>query len=970
MVDLAISRILCEYKMNPIGIDVKKPRFSWEILSNKRGTMQTAYLLQISTNEAFTNLLYESLYIESDQSIQVEYNGPELSSQTRYFYRVKIKDNYGRESDWSQVHYFETAFFNQKEWKAKWITPNELNMDPHMEEAFYLRKPFILKKKVASARAYVTSLGLYELYLNGEKVGKEYLTPGWTSYNKRLQYQVYEITDHVQGAQNNVGVILADGWYKGNLAWEGKRDIYGNRRATLVQISIKYVDGTEELIVSDTSWKASTGPLRFSEIYHGETFDARLEKEDWCSYSFDDSDWSSVSTLDLTLDHLIAQENDPVRVTEKITPVRSLLTPNGDRVIDMGQNMVGRIRFEVEAPEGTEVVLKHAEILDKEGNIYFGNLRKAKQTIRYITNGKGKEEYAPFFTFQGFRYVKVEGYPGQELPLDKFVGEVMHSDMEEIGHFESSHPLVDQLQQNIKWGQRGNFVDVPTDCPQRDERLGWTGDAQVFIRTALFNYQGGSFFTKWLRDLKADQLEDGGVPFVIPNVLEGASSSAWGDAAVICPWTVYMMYGDKRLLEEQYPSMKAWVDYIRNQGKNEYLWNTGFHFGDWLALDAKEDSYFGATPNDLVSTAYYAYSTRILRDAAEILNKEEDARLYNNLLNEIKENFSNEFISPNGRMIAPTQTAHVLPLIFNLVDGEIKERIANELNELVIENDYHLSTGFVGTPYICFALTQNGYHETALKLLLQKTYPSWLYPITKGATTIWEHWDGIKLDGSFWSDDMNSFNHYAYGAIGDWLYRSVAGLDINEAKPGFKSIRILPHFGGEKLTKARASYKSLYGKVVSGWEVDTDHITVEIELPVNTTAAVYLPYASFEHLVERYQGILEIKDVPFSENEQGLLLELGSGSYKFVYPHNNRLLTKVTSETRIIDLCLNEAQKNVMAKYVPILGESNIFIQVKKQKLSDLLDHPLISLSENQMKQLIEELNDTQRIREESKVAE
>ncbi|WEG11058.1 family 78 glycoside hydrolase catalytic domain [Pullulanibacillus sp. KACC 23026] len=970
MADLTISRIRCEYKLNPIGIDVKKPRFSWEMMSEKRGTKQTAYRLQVSLNASFTNPFYDSQFLESDQSVQVDYNGTELSSQTRYFYRVKIKDNYERESDWSTIHYFETAFFEREEWKATWITPNELEMDPNMEEAFYLRKPFELKKPVASARAYVTCLGLYELYLNGEKVGNDYLAPGWTSYNKRLQYQVYDITDNFQENQNSIGIVLANGWYKGNLAWEGKRNIYGNRRAALVQICLNYVDGTEEIIVSDSSWKASTGPIRYSEIYHGETFDARLIKEGWCSYSFDDSDWSSVSTLDLAFDHLIAQENDPVRVTEKIKPVRVLLTPNGDQVIDMGQNMVGRIRFEVEAPEGTEIVLKHAEILDKEGTIYFGNLRTAKQTIRYITNGKGKEEYAPFFTFQGFRYVKVEGYPGLELPVDKFVGEVMHTDMEEIGHFESSHPLVNQLQQNIRWGQRGNFVDVPTDCPQRDERLGWTGDAQVFIRTALFNYQGGPFFTKWLRDLKADQLDDGGVPFVIPNVLEGASSSAWGDASVICPWTVYMMYGDKRLLEEQFPSMKAWVDYIRKQGKNEYLWNTGFHFGDWLALDAKENSYFGATPNDLVSTAYYAYSTRILRDAAEVLNKVEEVRTYSKLLNKIKENFSNEFISPNGRMVAPTQTAHVLPLVFNLVDGDIKKRIAHDLNELVIESDYHLTTGFVGTPYICFALTQNGYHQTALKLLLQKTYPSWLYPITKGATTIWEHWDGIKLDGSFWSDDMNSFNHYAYGAIGDWLYRSVAGLDINEADPGFKSIRISPHLGNKELTKAKASFYSLYGKVVSGWEVDTETITVEIELPANTTAEVFLPFATYEHLIECNRGIAEIGEAPFTESEQGLLLELGSGSYKFIYPHHNRLLAKVTLETRLLELFDNEGQRNLLVKYLPILEDRNILSQLKKHKLSDLLDHSLFSLSENQIKKLIQELNDSLNKGEESIVVE
>ncbi|OQO98463.1 alpha-L-rhamnosidase, partial [Geobacillus sp. 44B] len=845
---LKVKDLRCEYKTNPLGIDVRKPRISWRIESDRRGTMQRAYRLQVSIVENdFENLVWDTGYIESDQSIHIEYDGPELTSRTRYYYRVKIWDNFGRESDWSETAWWETALLDTSEWKAQWITPDPNEIDPLSEPVFLLRKSFELKTGISAARVYVTGVGLYELYLNGERVGEDLLTPGWTSYKKRLQYQTYDVTYQLQEGSNAIGIMLADGWYKGTLGWEGKRHIYGDRRAALVQLHVQYEDGTEELIVTDTTWKASIGPILYSEIYHGEVYDARLEKQGWSSAHFNDADWKGVVVCDLPLIHLVAQENWPTLVTETLRPISSFVTPSGETVLDMGQNMVGRIRMTVHAPAGTRITLQHAEVLDKEGNFYTGNLRKAKQTVTYIAKGEGTEVYAPHFTFQGFRYVKVEGYPNQEngLPLNCFIGEVIHSDMEPTGYFECSNPLVNQLQQNIRWGQRGNFVDVPTDCPQRDERLGWTGDAQVFIRTALFNYQGAPFFTKWLRDLRADQLSDGGVPFVIPDVLTNsigeASSAAWGDAAVICPWTVYLVYGDKRLLSEQYDSMKAWVEYIRNQGNNEYLWNTGFHFGDWLALDAKENSYIGATPKDLIATAFYAYSTRLVRDAAVVLEKAEDVRIYSELLHRIIAQFREEFVTPSGRLASPTQTAHVLALMFDLVEGETKKRIAHELNEMIIENDYHLTTGFVGTPYLCFVLSNNGYHETAMKLLLQDTYPSWLYSVKKGATTIWEHWDSIKPDGSFWSDDMNSFNHYAYGSIGDWMYRVVAGLDMDETEPAFKRIRIQPRISGPELTYAKASYHSMYGLIESLWHLSDDEVEVKVQIPANTTAEVLLP---------------------------------------------------------------------------------------------------------------------------------
>jgi len=894
MNDLRVEALTCEYRKNALGTDVRKPRFGWTLAAERRGTAQRAYRLQVAGPDArFEPPLWDSGRVESDASIWVPYEGPPLRSRTRYYARVRVWDDAGADSGWSEPIWWETALLSADEWRAKWITPDPAAIDPQAAPAFLLRKSFALRPAIRSARVYATAAGVYELYVNGKRAGDELLAPGWTSYDTRLQYQTYDVTGLLAEGENAVGVMLGNGWYKGRLTWEGVRtNIFGDRRAALVQLHVAYADGTEEMIVSDGSWTASTGPILFSELYDGERYDARLEQEGWATPAFDGSGWSGTVELDLPYANLVAQENDPVRVTEKIRPVAVIRTPAGETVLDMGQNMVGRIRLTVSAPAGTEIRLRHAEVLDAAGNFYTGNLRSAKQTVEYVAKGGGTESYAPHFTFQGFRYVKVEGFPGQEggLPPDAFVGEVMHSDMERTGRFECSHPLVNRLQENIVWGQRGNFLDVPTDCPQRDERLGWTGDAQVFIRTAAFNYGVGPFFTKWLRDLKADQFPDGGVPFVIPDVLsrgdrDKTTSAAWGDAAVICPWTIYLCYGDKRLLEEQFGSMKAWVEYIRAQGENEYLWNTGFHFGDWLGLDAKENSYVGATPKDLIATAYYANAARIVRDAAVVLGRAEDVRTYGELYERVRDAFRAEFVTPAGRLAAPTQTAHVLALFFGLTEGETRRRIARDLNELIVQNDYHLTTGFVGTPYLCLVLSDHGYHETAVRLFLQESYPSWLYPITKGATTIWEHWDGIKPDGSFWSDDMNSYNHYAYGSIGEWMYRYVAGLDLDEAQPGGWKLRIRPLFAGAELTQARAALKTPYGEAESAWSLERGRAELVVRVPANAEAEVVLPGARQADVSESGKPLPDAEGVrSVADSPEGVKLLVGSGTYRFSFP--------------------------------------------------------------------------------------
>lgn len=883
---LSAINLKCEYLSNPIGIGELKPRFSWIVKSEKSNTNQASYRLQVSEEDSsFNKTVWDSGVIASDQSIQLVYQGPSLTSRTRYYFRVKITDNKGNESPWSEVSFFETGLLQTSQWKAEFIASPDAFDTGASAAAF--RKTFVSDGSISSARIYATGLGLYELTLNGLRVGDALLTPGWTSYKNRLQYQTYDVTGLLIPGKNAIGALLGNGWFKGSLSWENKQNIYGDKAALLVQLHITYEDGSEQIILSDKSWKTGRSPIVMSELYAGETYDARLEIPGWDLAEFDDLSWSGACEVQWDKNTLTAQGNVPVRKINELKPISIFKTPNGETVLDMGQNMVGWVRFRVSGEAGSRVVLKHAEILDSEGNFYTENLRSAKQTIEYILKGDGAECFEPHFTFQGFRYVKIDEYPG--VPdISDFTGIVIHSDMEQTGDFSCSNELVNQLQHNILWGLKGNFVDVPTDCPQRDERLGWTGDAQAFSRTACHIMNTAPFFNKWLGDLAADQLENGGVPFVIPHMLDenSHSSSGWGDAAVICTWNIYLCYGDVRILEKQYDSMKKWIEYIRAHSEDGLIWNSGFHFGDWLSLDSKEGSYIGATSKDLIATAFYAYSTELFAKSAGILYSKTGGEEYKNhaaqyakLFKDIVSAFRKEFYTPSGRLAVPTQTGHVLALMFNLVDEKDKTRTVNDLVNLIEESKWHLTTGFLGTPYLCHVLSSNGRADVAYKLLMQTDYPSWLYPVTKGATTIWEHWDGLKPDGSFWSADMNSFNHYAYGAIGEWLYRVVAGIDIDENEPGYKHIFFRPVPGGG-LTNASSSINSMYGRVSSSWQLTDEKITVKVEIPCNTTAELTLPSANLQELKDK--KLLD-EAWPVKETNGGITVSLGSGSYSFTY---------------------------------------------------------------------------------------
>ncbi|HTD23260.1 MAG TPA: glycoside hydrolase family 78 protein [Terriglobales bacterium] len=883
-IPVKVLALRTEYKENPLGIDSRQPRLSWQLQGEGRGIEQSAYQVRVAQSEPELRsgrpLIWDSGRVNSDESVHRPYDGPPLQSGRRYYWQVRVWDEKSTASDWSAPAYWEMGLLQPSDWHADWIEPalNDTSGGP----APMLRREFKVSGAILRARAYVTSHSLYELNLNGHRVGDQLFTPGWTSYEKRIQYQTYDVTDLVKTGTNAVGIVLGSGWYR----FKGRR-IYGDHLAALVQINITYKDGHEEVVRTDQNWKSATGPILMSEIYDGETYDARLEKTGWTMPGYDDAQWAGVTTANYRKDDLFAPAGPPVRRIEEIKPVKIIKTPAGLTVVDMGQNMVGWVRLNVQGPAGTTVILRYAEVLDQQGNFYTENLRNAKATVRYTLQGGPPETFEPHFTFQGFRYVAVDGYPG-ELTPDSLTGVVIHSEMAPTSDFETSSKLINQLQHNILWGQKGNFLDVPTDCPQRDERLGWTGDAEVFARTAAFNMDVAGFFTKWLRDVAADQYKDGRVPTVIPDTGNQSQpprpAAAWSDAAVIIPWTMYISYGDKRILEEQYPSMVKWVEYERQRAGNEYIWKNDFQYGDWLAYAAPNSearSYPGATTGkDLIATAFFAYSTDLLERTAQVLGKKDDAARYGDLLAKIKAAFRREFVTETGRVGENTQTAYALALQFDLLPDELRPLAAQRLAEDVRERK-HLTTGFLGTPFLCHVLSRFGYLEEAYMLLNREQYPSWLYPVKQGATTIWERWDGIKPDGSFQDKSMNSFNHYAYGAIGEWMYRVMAGIEIDPEAPGYKHTLIQPQPGGG-FTSVTASHLTMYGKVSSAWALKDNRFELTVEIPANTHATVRLPHAQLADVTESDQALANAGGIRAARQDgDSVLLEIGSGQYRF-----------------------------------------------------------------------------------------
>jgi alpha-L-rhamnosidase len=886
---LRVDALKTEYQQNPIGIDVRAPRLSWRIQADRRGTMQSAYQIRVATDSGSLarGPLWDSGKVPSGSSIFRPYGGPATRSGTRYYWQARVWDNEGKVSSWSTPGFWETGLLDRGDWSAQWITPDLSEDSSRANPSPMLRREFSLAQRVASARLYVTSLGLNLVEMNGQRVSDHLFRPGWTSYDKRLQYDSYDVTGLVRPGANAIAVTLGDGWYRGHLGFEGKRNNYGMRLGLLAQLVVRYQNGQTQVVGTDGQWKSSTGPILMSDIYDGETYDARLEKPGWSRADYDDHTWNGVRLLNGVAAALIAPVGPPVRPMQELKPVRVIRTPAGETVFDLGQNMVGWVRLKVSGPVGTTVRLRHGEVLDKAGNFYTANLRDAAQTVRYILSGKGVEFFEPHFSFQGFRYVAVDGLPGTPT-LDAITGIVVYSDLPPTGTFETSNPLVNRLQQNIVWGQRGNFLDVPTDCPQRDERLGWTGDAQVFSRTAAFNMDVSGFFAKWLADVTADQHSNGAVPWVIPDVIgrtnpDFAASAGWSDVAVIVPWNVYQAYGDTAVLSRQYASMRAWVEYERAQAGPSFLWTKGFHFGDWLAFQTNRADYPGATTDkDLIATAYFAHSTDLLSRTAEVLGRADDARNYRALFENIRAAFQREYVTSTARLTSNTQTAYVLALDFDLLPDAMRAGAAQRLAEDVRRMG-HLTTGFLGTPSLTRMLSENGHLDDAYNLLLNEKYPSWLYEVKQGATTIWERWDGKKPDSTFEDAGMNSFNHYAYGAVGDWMYRVVAGLNSDPAQPGYKHIIVRPQPGGG-LTYAIATLMTPHGDAASGWRIDGDHLRITVRVPPNARATVNLPGARLQDVREGSSPLASTAGVTRSTQVgDTVIVEVGSGNYEFAY---------------------------------------------------------------------------------------
>lgn len=869
---LGIKKISINYQDRPTGVGCS-PQFGWILTSNKSNVFQTAFQLQLSEHLDFSFLAYDSLKVFQEESAHVFAPGFSPKPLTRYFVRVKVWDNYGEESSYSQPSSFVTSNLN-KNWSAHFITAQGIG-EENLSKGYYLRKEFIIKKPVKAAWALTTAQGLYEFYINGQKAGNDQFAPGWTSYKKRLLYEIRDIKHMLKPGKNAAGALIGSGWFKSVLGPSGRRCHYGDTAAFSAEICIAYADGTEEVFFTDHSWKGHDSPILFSEIYDGETYDSRLELPGWNLPEFEDTDWNPVRCISPGTKNILPHCGCSVQEIEAVPAKELFTTPSGETVIDFGQNMAGWVHITADGKSGDTVSVQHFEVLDSQGNPYLDNLRTAKQLVTYICNGSGPAEYHPHFSFQGFRYIRINSCPGPVLK-ENFTAYAVHSQMEETGTFSCSNPDLNKLQHNIKWGLKSNFLDIPTDCPQRDERLGWTGDAQVFCATASYLMNTYSFFSKWLDDLALDQKPDGGVPHIAPLICfsqaspeeeDFHSAAAWADAAVIIPWTLYQAYGDKEILRKQYDSMKAWIEFMKSHYSHG-TWNYKQQFGDWLALDAQEGSYHGATPDQLICTAYFALSARLFASSAKALGRQEDYKTYNTLYHRIKTDYKTYFMK-DGHITAFTQTAQIISLFFDLVPHSCRENVISDLLSLLKQHQGHLVTGFVGTPYFCHALTLSGHTKEAYQLILKEDFPSWLYQVKMGATTIWEHWNGKRPDGSMWSADMNSFNHYAYGAVGEWLYRTVAGIQCHEEGPGYKQILICPHIGGG-LSFAESSYESVYGTIKSRWEDHGTFLNLQIQIPHNTRAVIRL---------EQAVRIIEADGLDFKRENLGLAAETGSGKY-------------------------------------------------------------------------------------------
>ena len=873
----------CEYQSNPLGIDVEYPRFSWMVNDESRGAVQTAYQLLVASSadilEKDRGDVWDSEKILSDQNHLITYDGPALASGRRYFWKVRTWNRDDQASGYSVPSYWEMAMLTPGDWSAKWIGKDEKGRPPR---SIMLRKEFSIDEDIQDARLYITGLGNYIVYINGRKVGEDLLTPGWTDYPTKVQYQTYDVTSHLKNGKNAIGAVLGNMWWSSGLGWRGGVAYSDGPLRLFAQMKIR-TPGEEQWIVTDDSWKLTYSPFVENTIYHGVTYDARLEQPGWNEGDFDDTSWEKAILIEDEGRRLVAQQGPPIRITERKKAVAIREVKPGIYLFDFGVNMVGYVRLRVEGSKGSRIKMRFAELLNEGDTVAQENLRSAIATDYYICKGDGIEEFEPFFTYHGFRYVQVEGL--EKVPDEStLTGLVFHSAADATGEFSCSADILNAFYGNIFRGQIGNMHSVPTDCPQRDERLGWMGDAQIFAATSSYNMNMANFYKKWMRDIIDCQDPEGFVHDVNPAiVVKGPSKPAWGDAVVVVPWEVYRFYGDKRIIEESYEGMKAWVEYMRAKSVNDlYIWSnedsTWFGYGDWIAVEP--------SPAQPISVAYYYYSTKLLGKMAGIIGKESDAIAYDDLAARIKIAFNEKYLNRETNSYeGGTQTANLLPLAFGLVPEGLEDEVARNIADNVLEKGKHPTTGFLGTKYILPLLSDYGYHQLAYETAIQTTYPSWGYMVENGATSVWELWNSDTEP----PEGMNSRNHFALGSVGEWYYGYLAGIRPDPEVPGFKRsiIRPLPAAG---LEWAKASLETIYGLLSVSWNQTDSQFKIDVSIPPNTFSEIHFPVSNEKKIIESGQVIFENKEVTgdpdlykrLNSPDDEIVIEIGSGDYYFI----------------------------------------------------------------------------------------
>lgn len=824
---LRINSLKTEYKTAPLGMDEPSPRFSWLLEGESHWQRERRIIVRNENGQ----IVWDSGFVADSSTIQIPYQGEALKPHTRYYWRVEVRDENGVESTSDDTAFFETGFLGTP-WQAKWITRQVGNDNLRAPQRFV--HDFFVTQPIVKARLHITSLGLYEAYLNGQPVTDQCFTPGWTDYFHRVQYQTYDVTGQIQEGRNAFAAYVAEGWFNGKIAryWAERKLHYGDHALLKAELRITLADGTVQIIATDKNWYAwlGEGAIRMSDIYMGETYDAQRDDHAWklsvekrpqgCPFVHEEE--PEVDT--------VWQSGAPVRRMMRRYPAALTRRPSGVWIVDFGQNLVGRERFTVRnGVAGAMIVIRHGEMLNPDGSLYTENLRSALATTTYICSGSGQEEYEPTFTFYGFRYLEISGWPG-ELTEEAIHAEVIYSELRQTGKFSCSEPLLNQLYSNIVWGQRSNFLDIPTDCPQRDERLGWSGDTQVFMNMATYNMEAPEFYRKWIDDLNLGLTEkEGCFAFYAPDPYKMTPpATGWSDAGIICPWLMYLKYGDIRLLKNHYANMAHWLDWqVENAGGALIVKNTCL--GDWLNINAD-------TPEAYLSTAYLAGMSKLLAKIAGIIGRNEEACFRKKRATEIAKAFGREFFTSDGELKVRTQTAALLALHFDITPEQAREKtIAFLVHDIRVERKLHLSTGFLGTPLLLKTLTEVGEVDLAYELLMQPNYPGWLYPVTQGATTMWERWDSYSHEKGFGDVAMNSFNHYAYGAVGDWFFETICGINPEELSPGFHEFRLAPRFG-RQLVHASAEYSSACGTIRSSWRRSGELIEWKISVPCNTRA--------------------------------------------------------------------------------------------------------------------------------------